>query len=599
MNRRREFLQALFQKLDERGVAYCVQRNYEDLYTNNASDIDFVCEAESLGSFNFCLERAATLTGYRLVLRTRYINYSQVFWYPEDSFMRLDLETEIRWRVFPILSAKAINCLRRRKGDFYVPHPRHESVILFAAGIWRGTLSERYRIQLAGLYQELKDLEQLRRTFRAVFGHIGDALAECQSVIASQEPSPGLLKAARRSIVGNALRHRPNRLAVLRYLMLDARRLAQRVRQPPGLSLLYLTSARPPSNIAHLLRSIESLYPAQKTVIRSLEATTHVRLGWRLAWRRLYTLFKGGLFISCHQLRNDLDLAKTLPRHISHTFPFRSFVWLENSRFETTLAHLGTGFMAEVPPTDDSSVRSERLVQFIGAELAQPHLPTGAQTASSAKGAFIVLLGLDGSGKTTVARQLCHLAAQGAGFRAVRYFHWRPDLDISFPIANPAPVPRKPGLKATPLRSFLSVLRLLKNLALTRFAWWLGVRKLLRRQTLIIIDRYYYNYFLDPASVRYYGSARLLEKVRHFYPRPDLVVMLTAPAATLLARKQELSPEEIHRQSAVLEQLSLDAPAKLVLDATRPPEEIAREIWDRLIALNAPLPKPAPLALQP
>jgi len=231
MNRHREFLQILFRILEERRVPYCIQRNYEDLYDQGNLDIDLVCEPEALSSFNDSVQQAADASAYRLVLRTRYINHSQVFRHPEAGFIRLDVETEIRWRVFPLLSAKAIIGLRRRRDDFYVPHPRHESVILFAAAIWRGLLSERYRTQLAGLYDELKDPDQLRRTFRAVFGRAGDALADCQAVIATEPPSRRLLKESRQSIITNALRHRPNRRAVLAYLLTDARRLTQRLRR--------------------------------------------------------------------------------------------------------------------------------------------------------------------------------------------------------------------------------------------------------------------------------------------------------------------------------------------------------------------------------
>ena len=78
----------------------------------------------------------------------------------------------------------------------------------------------------------------------------------------------------------------------------------------------------------------------------------------------------------------------------------------------------------------------------------------------------------------------------------------------------------------------------------------------------------------------------MLEKVRRYYPRPDLVVVLKAPAPILLARKRELTPEEIHRQNAILEQLPLDSSHTLIVDATRPPEESAREIWDEMLTLE-------------
>jgi thymidylate kinase len=132
----------------------------------------------------------------------------------------------------------------------------------------------------------------------------------------------------------------------------------------------------------------------------------------------------------------------------------------------------------------------------------------------------------------------------------------------------------------------ISTLRLFKNLALTRLAWRLKVQKLMRRKTLVIIDRYFYNYYLDPVSVRYYGPSSLVDKVRPAFPRPDLIVVLKAPAATLRARKQELSEEQIHQQSAVLQQIALDSPQSMVVDATRPAAEIAREVLARIETLT-------------
>jgi hypothetical protein len=95
------------------------------------------------------------------------------------------------------------------------------------------------------------------------------------------------------------------------------------------------------------------------------------------------------------------------------------------------------------------------------------------------------------------------------------------------------------------------------------------------------VDRYFYNYFLDPVSVRYYGPGWLLERVRLLFPRPDLVVVLKAPTAVLLRRKQELSSEELGRQSLLLDQIRFGSES-LVLDASQPANENARKILETL-----------------
>src|SRR3954465_8342687 len=154
---RKAFLGALFQTLEREKLPYCVLRNYDRLYEPTSSDIDLAVEPEDIAQMTQGLEEAARATGFRFVHRARYINYSFVYWHPAAGFIRVDFETEVRWRIFPVLTAKAVIGLRRRMGDFYVPHPRHESVILFVASIWRSQITQRYRDQLALLYHQAGD----------------------------------------------------------------------------------------------------------------------------------------------------------------------------------------------------------------------------------------------------------------------------------------------------------------------------------------------------------------------------------------------------------------------------------------------------------
>jgi len=135
------------------------------------------------------------------------------------------------------------------------------------------------------------------------------------------------------------------------------------------------------------------------------------------------------------------------------------------------------------------------------------------------RGAMVVLVGLDGSGKTTVARNICSLAAQRERFRKVRYFHWLPSIlgRSEIPLPEYRNLPRKPALRPNTLRSWLSAARLFKNIVRANISYLIRVRPLLRAGSLVLVDRYFYNYFLDPVSVKYYGPAWLLERA----PRPD------------------------------------------------------------------------------
>jgi thymidylate kinase len=181
------------------------------------------------------------------------------------------------------------------------------------------------------------------------------------------------------------------------------------------------------------------------------------------------------------------------------------------------------------------------------------------------------------------------MAAELERFPKIRYFHWRPKIlkSAAFPLPEHGNLPRERELQRNLFLSVLSAARLCKNLLLTNIAHAVRVRPLLRRNAIVLVDRYYYNYYLDPVSVKYYGPAWLLDRLRSFFPRPDLVVVLKAPAEVLRARKQELSGEQILRQTAILNQLRFDAGHTMEMDASQPAPEIARAIMRKLVEITA------------
>ncbi len=592
---RKEFLSALFESLDRKAVPYCLLRNYQNLYEDTASDVDMLVEPESLPRAEDCLAEAAAASGHQLVQRARHITFFNAYWHSAGGFIRIDLQREVRWRIFPVLTARAVLGARRKQGAFYIPDPRHESVILFVAALWRGQLSDRYHQQLARLYQELAGAAALPETFRAAFGAIGQELASCQANILNQTFPSGLWQRARCSVIRNAFRGAPNRRALVHYLAQDIARAWGRLSRPPGLSLLYASSAERARKWDGFLERIKLLYPTEKVALHSFQLSTKPpapipRLGIRRRLQRLRTLFKGGLFLRSCLVANDSQLQKVLRTHARFLYPSRAFVCSEDSRLQTCLGHVRSGFMADLSPLEGTAVPDDRLIQFIAAMLGREQ--RRSQRVRGTRGAFVVLVGLDGSGKTTVARQLCCLGVEQERFDRFRYFHWQPAIigGARFPLPEYKNVPHKPELSRNLFRSVLSAARLFKNLFLANLAYRVRVRPLLRRNALVLVDRYLYNYLLDPVSVKYYGPAWLLERVQRLFPRPELVVVLKAPVEVLRARKQELSPHELLRQSAVLEQLRFNAGATLAVDASRPAEETAREILRELALTSSPPP---------
>jgi thymidylate kinase len=585
---RRAFLTGLFAALEANGIPYCLLRNYDDLYAAVHTDVDLLIAEDARAGFELHLRRAAEAAGFRQVHSARYVNYSQVFWHPEAGFLRIDYETEVRWRIFPVLTAAEILARRRRHEEFFVPHPEDESVVLFVAALWRQRVSDRYREQLAALYARCPDPDGLRRHLVHAFGKIGHELAGFQARAGSAPIDRPFFRRMRRSLIIRNHLSGAKFGDLARYTFTDLKRLVDRVRRPAGMSLL-IVSARPqPRNLEPLKQHIHFLFPAAKTVVRSFDLADQPapRVRWGLALRvlRLRTLFKGGMFIRNYRVATNADMSRLVRGYARFLFPHRSFVCGEDQSGNLHFAHLASGFMAKLKPgrsTDDEEF-SALFVQFL-ADTLERQAARSAQP-NSRRGLFAVLVGLDGAGKTTLARRLCDVTTTGARFNCVRYFHFRPKIfgPMELPLPEFKNHPRKPAPRPNLFRHLLSAARLAKNLLLANLAWWLHGRCIAASGCLVLVDRYFYNYRLDPASVKYAGPPWLLALAEKWFPAPDVVITLRAPAEMLLARKQELSPEEITRQAAVLDQLQFGHARVIAVDASRPADEVARATLDAL-----------------
>lgn len=66
--------------------------------------------------------------------------------------------------------------------------------------------------------------------------------------------------------------------------------------------------------------------------------------------------------------------------------------------------------------------------------------------------------------------------------------------------------------------------------------------------------------------------------VTHAYPRPELVFLLDAPGEVLYARKGESTVEELNRRRQGFEALGARMPNVIRLDATRPIDDVYRDV---------------------
>src|SRR5262245_14550807 len=197
---------------------------------------------------------------------------------------------------------------------------------------------------------------------------------------------------------------------------------------------------------------------------------------------------------------------------------------------------------------------------------------------SDAPGRFVVLVGPDGVGKTSVARALL---AHSQGPSA--YFHFLPPLDGRWH-ATPEPTSVPPPKGRGGGSAMLGWIRLVRNAV----RCWLGyvkcIRPALKRGLLIVGDRWMYGYVVQPDAVKFHGPDLLARAVLRLLPRPHLIVNLAAPPYVIRERKQELTLSQIEQE--LLAWSSLRMPNVKTLDATQSPQDIALEILVTLASIR-------------
>jgi thymidylate kinase len=210
------------------------------------------------------------------------------------------------------------------------------------------------------------------------------------------------------------------------------------------------------------------------------------------------------------------------------------------------------------------NVRRRRLrsrpLRFVQWWLA--HLFRNASYLFRRRGALVVLIGPDGSGKTTLAEEACRvLGASGRKVerlyfgvtspmlptkRLMKAFHGRraptgPRIDDG--------VPKKAGFKSN-LSYFLGTVHSLVDQYLR---YWVVARPRLARGRILLCDRYFYDALASPAPG---VLKRLLDwSAVWLTPRADHVFVLEDDPQAIHDRKPELSVDEIGRQQQRFQRL--------------------------------------------
>lgn len=186
-------------------------------------------------------------------------------------------------------------------------------------------------------------------------------------------------------------------------------------------------------------------------------------------------------------------------------------------------------------------------------------------------GLAVAFLGPDGSGKSTVMDLVERDLAPA--FRRSAQYRLRPGLTKdgdSTPVTDPHGLP--------PWGRALSLAKLGSWCVHYTLGYALHVYPKLVRSTFVLFDRYYHDLLVDPVRYRYGGPGWLARAVGRLLLRPQLVILLDAPAEVLLARKQEVSFAEVVRQRMAYAKMVRGLPNGYVVDGSRPLDEVVADV---------------------
>jgi thymidylate kinase len=208
------------------------------------------------------------------------------------------------------------------------------------------------------------------------------------------------------------------------------------------------------------------------------------------------------------------------------------------------------------------------------------------QPISHPAGVFIVVLGSDGCGKTTVIYELMPLIEKlftrmrrlAFNFNTVPHIlgDLRKWIHRRWRIGH---ISLNEGDREGPRLTPFPIWRALAHLAYHTVGFLLGYAFLFaaRRQgELIIVERYFYDYFIQPLYARM--PRWLLNAILRLLPKPDAVIYLYGDPQLIHDRKTELPVNEIERQQAIFTDLLAQVPNGLVIDVSAPVSAVARQI---------------------
>jgi len=203
-------------------------------------------------------------------------------------------------------------------------------------------------------------------------------------------------------------------------------------------------------------------------------------------------------------------------------------------------------------------------------------------------GICIALYGPDGAGKSAVAARVAVELAPV--FSGVQLHHLRVSLGWT---QRQVAIVTQPHAQQ-PRSLILSCLKLFYMFAQSWVAHVVRVLFWMASGQLVIFDRYFLDYTVDPKRYRLAAeSVRLASLLASLAPQPDLQFVLDVPAEELQRRKPEVSLLESRRQRQEYANLTGRLPNAILVHADRPIAEIVSVIAKQVLQYAKHDPHPA------
>ena len=195
-------------------------------------------------------------------------------------------------------------------------------------------------------------------------------------------------------------------------------------------------------------------------------------------------------------------------------------------------------------------------------------------------GLFVAFVGPDGCGKSSIADGLMSNLERTFSREKSLHSHWKPS--VLKPGKKNVTSVTNPHLK--PVRGrWVSLSFFTFHVMDFILSGALRLRPTLFRNGLALVDRYYYDFFVDQKRYRLNLPNWIIHLGYCFVMKPNLVLLLDAPVEMLHERKQEVPLEETGRQRDAYLKLIQSLPNGYVVDASKPLQEVIRQVEDIVI----------------